>query len=171
MYILFIIALILAAVTLVVGPFVITYAVLSRVKNRENAELRNEAEAHRKILESTYDHIWRTIKQRGGLTEGNRRSFNNIYPDLINNSIDDSEFLDWLLDCNPNLDPSEYLPLVDVIKEDRERFVAHQKRMMNLIAEHRELVTKWPGKMVVKDKSAIRYVPIDTDHDRWGKSL
>ena len=43
--------------------------------------------------------------------------------------------------------------------------------MMNLIAEHRELVTKWPGKMVVKDKSAIRYVPIDTDHDRWGKSL
>ena len=101
MYILFIIALILAAVTLVVGPFVITYAVLSRVKNRENAELRNEAEAHRKILESTYDHIWRTIKQRGGLTEGNRRSFNNIYPDLINNSIDDSEFLDWLLDCNP----------------------------------------------------------------------
>ena len=56
-------------VVFVAVPFGIVLIFLSMHYNRRERNLRNEAEAHRKILESTYDHIWREIKQHCGLSE------------------------------------------------------------------------------------------------------
>ena len=142
------------------------------ISNRRERALRSEAEAHRKILESTYDHIWKEIKQHCGLTEEDRRSFNNIYPNLIDKDMDDDTMLNWILDRNIDFDPTEYVVVMDSIADDRKRFVAHQRRMMTILREHRQLTEKgWPVRWVLKDKSAIQYVPIATDYERWGKRL
>ena len=159
-------------VVFVAMPFGIVLIFLSVHFNRRERDLRNEAEAHRKILESTYDHIWREIKQHCGLSEEHRRSFNNIYPNLIDKDMDDDTMLNWILDCNIDFDPTEYMVVMDNIADDRKRFVAHQRRMMTILREHRKITEKgWPVKWVLKDKSAIHYVPIATNYDRWGKRL
>lgn len=153
-------------------PMGILLLITSVISNRRERELRNEAEAHRKILESTYDHIWKEIKQHCGLTEEDRRSFNNIYPNLIDKDMDDDTMLNWILDRNIDFDPTEYVVVMDSIADDRKRFVAHQRRMMTILREHRQLTEKgWPVRWVLKDKSAIQYVPIATDYERWGKRL
>ena len=153
-------------------PMGILLLITSVISNRREHALRSEAEAHRKILESTYDHIWKEIKQHCGLTEEDRRSFNNIYPNLIDKDMDDDTMLNWILDRNIDFDPTEYVVVMDSIADDRKRFVAHQRRMMTILREHRQLTEKgWPVRWVLKDKSAIQYVPIATDYERWGKRL
>lgn len=158
-------------ITLLVAIIGIPAIVCSIVFNRRDRELRNEAEAHRKILESTYDRIWREIKKRCGIAETYRRSFNNVYPNLIDKDIDDDAMLNWILDCNIDFDPSEYPLVIDNIAEDRERFVAHQRRMLSILREHRTMHQKKIPHLLIKDKSAIRYVPIETNYDRWGESI
>lgn len=166
--IIYIIALLITFIGLPIG---IVMAVSSRVYNRRERDLRNEAEAHRKILESTYDRIWKEIKTRCGLSEEHRRSFNNVYPSLLDREMDDDTMLNWILDCNIDFDPEEYPIVMENIEDDRAKFVAHQRRMMNIIREHRELLQKRMARAVVKNQSAIRYTPVETGHDRWGKSL
>ena len=163
---------ILALVIVFIGlPFGVVMAVSSYVYNKKERELRNEAEAHRKILESTYDHIWGEIKRHCGISEEYRRSFNNVYPNLLDRDMDDDTMLNWILDCNLDFDPEEYPVVLENIEEDRKKFVAHQRSMMTIIREHRDLMQKRLGRMVIKNKSAIRYVPIETNRDRWGKTL
>lgn len=155
----------------VVIPLGIVAWLLSRRYNRQERQIRNEAEAHRKILEGTYDRIWQNIKLRAGIPENRRRDFNSIYPDLLDRSIDNEKFINWILDCNADFDPAEYVPLLESIAFDREKFVNHQLRMMALIKEHRLLLGTIPSKWLIKDKTAIFYIPVDTEYTRWGRSL
>ena len=157
--------------TMILLPIGIAAHLLSVYYNRQDKQLRDEAEAHRKILEGTYDYIWNNIKQRAGIREEHRRSFNNIYPDLLDKSIDNEHFIDWILECNPDFDPQEYVPLLEMIVQSREKFIDHQLRMERLIREHRLLVAGWPARWLLRDKSAIYYVPMDTDYSRWGKAI
>ena len=76
----YIIVIFVLSVVFIGVPLGLILMFTSFIYNRRERDLRNEAEAHRKILESTYDHIWREIKQHCGLTEEHRRSFNNVYP-------------------------------------------------------------------------------------------
>ena len=108
---------------------------------------------------------------RAGVSEEYRRQFNNIYPDLLDKSIDNEHFIDWILECNPDFDPQEYVPLLEMIVQSREKFIDHQLRMERLIREHRLLVAGWPARWLLRDKSAIYYVPMDTDYSRWGKAI
>lgn len=162
---------IIVLLTLFMIPVGIAAWVLSVRYNRQEKTLRDESEAHRHILEGTYDRIWNNIKQRAGITEKYRRSFNDIYPDLLNKSINNEQFIDWILDCNPNFDPNEYLPLLEIIALDREKFVDHQRRMIALIKEHRLLVEGRPARWLITDRSAIQYVPMETDFARWGRRI
>ena len=152
-------------------PIGIAAWVLSVYYNKQEKKLRDEAEAHRKILDGTYDRIWNNIKQRAGIKEEFRRSFNDIYPDLLDQSINNEVFVDWILECNPDFDPNEYVPLLENIALDRQKFISHQSRMLSLIKEHRILVSGIPAKWLIHDRSAIQYVPMDTEFARWGRRL
>ena len=152
-------------------PVGIAAWVLSIYYNKQEKALRDEAEAHRKILDGTYDRIWNNIKQRAGIREEYRRSFNDIYPDLLDQSINNEVFVDWILECNPDFDPNEYVPLLENIALDRQKFISHQSRMLSLIKEHRILVSGIPAKWLIHDCSAIQYVPMDTEFARWGRRL
>ena len=165
-----IILLVFLAIVLSIPP-IVALIVVARRYNRQEHALRDEAEAHRRILEGTYDRIWSLIKQRAGLTEEFRTSFNNIYPDLIDKSINNEQFIDWILDCNPNFAPEEYLPLIESIETHREKFVAHQHRMLEVIKQHRMLVTGWLPSKLIKDRSAISYAAVDVDYARWGHRI
>ena len=101
-------------------PVGIAAWILSVYYNKQEKLLRDEAEAHRKILDGTYDRIWNNIKQRTGISEEFRRSFNDIYPDLIDQSINNEAFVDWIPDCNPDFDPNEYVPLLEHRPRPRE---------------------------------------------------
>lgn len=152
-------------------PVGIAAWVLSVYYNKQEKVLRDEAEAHRKILDGTYDRIWNNIKQRAGIKEEYRRSFNDIYPDLLDQSINNEVFVDWILESNPDFDPNEYVPLLETIALDRQKFISHQNRMLSLIKEHRILVSGIPAKWLIHDCSAIQYVPMDTEFVRWGRRI
>lgn len=165
---------ILAFVLLVVFvglPLGVLFMVLSLVYNRREQNLRNEAEAHRKILESTYDRIWREVKSRCGLTEEHRRSFSGVYPNLIDQDMDDEIMLNWILDNNIDFDPTEYAVVMENIAEDRKRFVLHQRRMMAILHEHNDLLNRKVVSRLLKNKTPIKYVPVETNYDRWGITL
>lgn len=152
-------------------PVGLVVMVLQFRYNKQDREMRNEAEAHRKILEQTYDRIWSQMKQYCDIGEECRRSFNNIYPNLIDTDMDDDRMLNWILDCNINFEPSNYAIVMENIADDRARFVSHQRRMLNIMREHRELHSSKFRHLLIHNKTIIRYTPIATNYDRWGNRL
>ncbi len=152
-------------------PVGLVVMLLQFVYNKKDRGIRNEAEAHRKILEQTYDRIWNQIKQYCGIGEEHRRSFNNIYPNLIDTDIDDDRMLNWILDCNIDFEPANYAIVMENIADDRARFVSHQRRMINLMRDHRDLHSSRFRHMLIRNKTVIRYTPIATNYDRWGNRL
>ncbi|MBR1850695.1 MAG: hypothetical protein IJ789_04900 [Bacteroidales bacterium] len=157
--------------TVVLLPVGIVWMIASSVFNKRDSLIREEAEAHRKILESSYDRIWSIVKQRAELTESERRSFNGIYPELIDRYTNDEVVLNWIFDCNIDFDPDDYVSLKEDIEDECNRFYMHQERMMKVIENHRQLLTTWPGKWFVKNKQAINYTPVAVDHNRWSTGL
>ena len=161
----------LVLIVIMTIPVGLVVMVLQYIWNKKDRELRNEAEAHRKILDQTYDRIWNQIKQYCNIGEEYRSSFNNIYPNLINTDIDDDRMLNWILDCNIDFNPENYAIVMENIADDRARFVSHQRRMVNIMREHRELHSTKFRHMLIRNKNIIRYTPIATNYDRWGTKL
>ena len=79
--------------------------------------------------------------------------------------------LNWILDCNINFEPSNYSIVMENIADDRARFVSHQRRMINIMREHRELHDSKFRHRLIHNKTIIRYTPIATNYDRWGNRL
>ncbi|MBQ9418023.1 MAG: hypothetical protein IJU19_05525 [Bacteroidales bacterium] len=167
----YIILLVVLLTLFVVLPLGVVAMVLSIVYNRRERELRGEAEAHRKILESTYDRIWKEVKTRCRLTEQHRRSFSGVYPNLIDQEMDDEIMLNYILDHNLDFDPSEYAVLKANIADDRQRFVLHQRRMLTVLDEHNRLLENKIAYRLLKNKTLIKYVPVETNYERWGIPL
>lgn len=152
-------------------PMGVVAMVLSMYYNHRERNLRNEAEAHRKILESTYDRIWKEVKSRCGLTEEHRRSFSGVYPNLIDQDMDDEMMLNYILDHNLDFDPTEYAVLKANIADDRKRFVLHQWRMLTVLQEHSDLLNHKVASRFLKNKTYIKYIPVETNYDRWGTTI
>ncbi len=143
---------------------VILIAMYFRYNNSEIA-LRKEAEAQEKAIGAVRDTMWKTIKEKAGVSEKYRETFEKIYPEIISGRYkqDGSETFKMINESNPDFDTSLYKDLMQTIECQREAFTNAQKRMLDIIRERETLIESLPQKFFISNKKKIDYKPIVSD--------
>lgn len=132
--------------------------------NREVA-LRKEAEAQNKKIACVHDTMWKILKEKAGVSEQYRETFEKIYPEIISGRYanDGGSTMKWIQESNPDFDTSLYKDLMQAIEVQRTYFSNAQQRMLDIIRERETLIESMPAKWFVKNKSVIEYTVIASD--------
>ena len=150
------------AIILVILAFT-TVGMYFSYNNRE-VNLREQCEAQRGKIESTYDKMWKIISQKAQVSEKYKDAFKEIYPELISGrySQGDGSLMKWIQESNPNFDTSLYKDLMQSIEIERTSFDKNQGRMLDLIREHTVLCNTFPGKWFIFHTTPITYEVISS---------
>ena len=132
--------------------------------NREVA-LRKEAKAQEGKITAVHDTMWKIIKEKAGVAEKYRETFEKIYPELISGRYRDSgsATMKWIQESNPDFDTSLYNRLMQSIEIQRVSFSNAQQRMLDIIRERETLVNSMPQCWFIRNKKPIDYVVIASD--------
>ena len=125
--------------------------------NNREITLRNQAEAQRGVVEANFDAMWKIISQQAQVSTQYREAFKEIYPELISGRYanGNGQFMQWIKEANPEFDSSLYKTLMETIEVQRISFTKDQKRMLDIIREHKTLCETMPACWFIKNKTEI----------------
>lgn len=131
--------------------------------NREVA-LRKEATAQESKITTVHDTMWKILKDKLGVTDAYRETFERVYPEIIAGRYSDGgSAMKWIQEANPNFDTSLYHDLMQSIEVQRTLFATSQQRMLDIIRERATLLESMPACWFIKNKSEIKYEVISSD--------
>lgn len=154
-----IIAVIVLAVVLIAMYF---------IYNNKEINLRKQAEAQHKRVESVHDKMWKIIKQKANVTEQYREMFEKVYPEIIAGrySGENSMAMKWIQEANPVIDTALYRDLMNAIEIQREYFHNVQSQMLDIIRERESLIESYPSRWFISNKSEIEYEVISSTRSK-----
>ena len=154
----------LVILIIIIALAIILVAMYFSFNNREVA-LRKEAEAQEGKITAVHDTMWKIIKEKAGVAEKYRETFEKIYPELISGRYRDSgsATMKWIQESNPDFDTSLYNSLMQSIEVQRVSFSNAQQRMLDIIRERETLINSMPQGWFIKNKEEINYVVIASD--------
>ena len=132
--------------------------------NNTEIKLRKEAVAQQDKVEGVYDKMWKIIQQKAQVSNEYKEAFKEIYPEIISGrySSGDGSLMKWLQESNPEFDTSLYKDLMAAIEIYRTEFQHSQERMIDIIREHEVLISTYPSKWFIKNKTPIEYTIISS---------
>lgn len=136
--------------------------------NNSDVRLRNLAEAQRGNIENVYDRMWKILQQKAKVSDQYRDTFKEIYPKLIEGrySQGDGTLMKWIQESNPQFDVSLYKDLMNSIEVERTVFSNEQKKMLDIVREHNNLIKTVPGRWLVTNDMEIDYTVISSTRSK-----
>ena len=136
--------------------------------NNVEVSLRKAAGAQEKNIAAIHDAMWKIIKEKAGVAEKYRETFERIYPELISGRYksDSAGAMKWIKESNPDFDTALYSDLMTAIESQRILFQRAQQKMLDIIRERDTLLNKMPDKFFIMNKEPISSEVIVSDHTR-----
>ena len=136
--------------------------------NNQEVSLRKEAEAQRKNIEGIHDRMWKTIKQKAGVTEQYREAFEKVYPQIMSGRYgnDIEAAMKWIQEANPEFDTSLYKDLMQTIEVQRAYFHNSQERMLDIVRERETLLDTIPAMFFIFNRRKIEYTMVTSTRSK-----
>jgi len=126
------------------------------------ARMRNAIVAKQKDNTSEFDSMWKKIDQVAQVTDMQKEALKDIIVSHAKARTGTEEnknlLMKWVQESVPNVDQSTFTKLMNVITSSRDGFAFRQKELLDLSREHNNLLTVFPGSMVL---SILGKQPID----------
>ena len=150
------------AVLVLLGASVLVLAYFSY--NNQEIALRKESDAQRGKIEGVYDKMWKVIQQKAEVSNEYKESFHEIYADIIGGRYngESDPLLKVIHEANPQFDASLYKDLMLSIEVLRTEFQHSQERMIDIIREHEVLISRYPSRWFISNKTPIEYTIISS---------
>lgn len=150
---------------IVLSAIAIVLLVTFFVVNNKETSLRKEAEAEEKFISSVHDTMWKVLKEKAGVSEQYRKTFEKVYPELVKGRYSErgGNSMKWIMESNPDFDTSLYRDLMQAIDVQRNLFKSSQQRMLDIIRERDTLINTMPACWFIINKSTISYTVITSD--------
>ena len=156
---------ILIALLVILGCGAATFAGMYFSYNNKEIALRAMAEAQVGKIEGVHDKMWKVIQQKAQVTTEYKDAFAEIYPDIISGRYSgegDGSLMKWVTESNPNFDTSLYTDLMQSIEILRSEFQRNQETMLDLVREHKVLISTFPSKWFISNTMEIEYTVISS---------
>lgn len=143
---------IFAFLGLVVGGMYVSY-------NNQEVGLRNEASAQQDKCMLVQDTMWKTLKQKAGVSEQSANKFKEVFSEIMDARYDNARggaLLSFITEANPNYDQSLYADLSRSVESERKSYMTAQSRLRDIKREHDDLRQKMPGNFFVGDRPELK---------------
>ena len=135
-----------------------------RTSNSE-IRLRNTIGGENKVVEAYFDKMWKIIKQQAGVTEEYKDSFHLIYKDLMAGRYSGEgkgEMMLWIKEQNPQFETTLFEKLMVTIEAQREGFFVQQKKVVDMVITHKNMIETFPSSMILGERPLIVYEVISS---------
>lgn len=151
-----IIALICAGL-LIVGVF-IYYSTKISATNKE-VGLRTLTEGQQDVCKANFDKMFKEIQQVANVTEEAKKTFKDIYPELIKGRYENDKglLMKWVQESNPQFNFGLYDRLIDIISDNRNEFFVEQKKLISYAKQHKAFIHKWPNTWFFEPNDTVAY--------------
>lgn len=152
----------------ILGIFVISGISMYFSYNNQEISLRNEAEAQRGKIEGLHDKMWKVISQKAQISQEYVSSFDQIYTHIMSERYDaeDGSLMKWITEANPQFDSSLYKDVMQSVEVLRTEFQKGQERMLDIIREHNDLCSRYPGRWFISNTSTIEYTVVSSSRSK-----
>ena len=153
------------AIFTIVGLSLILGLAYVSISNQE-IKLRNKIEAQEQNIESFYDKMWKILQEKAGVSNQYKEAFKEIYPSLMEGRYGNARggaLMSWVTEHNPEFKTDLYIELTRSIEAERTGFFIEQKKMIDMVNQHRIMQNTLPSKLVVGNREPITYVVISSD--------
>jgi len=132
-----------------------------------NAEirLRNKIGAQNQVIEAFFDKMWKVLKQQAGVADQYKDSFREIYKDIMAGRYSGEgkgQMMLWIKEQNPQFDTKLFDNLMVSIESQREGFFVEQKKIIDMVKIHKDMIQTFPTSIVVFDRGFITYEVISS---------
>ena len=158
-----------AKAAVVGGGFLILVVILLAVwgvqTSNSEIRLRNTIGGENKVVEAYFDKMWKIIKQQAGVTEEYKDSFHLIYKDLMAGRYSGEgkgEMMLWIKEQNPQFETTLFEKLMVTIEAQREGFFVQQKKVVDMVITHKNMIETFPSSMILGERPLIVYEVISS---------
>jgi hypothetical protein len=137
--------------------------------SNDEIRLRNKVEAQNQVIEAYFDKMWKVIKQQAGVAEKERDSFGKIYKDVVAGRYSGEgkgKMMLWIKEHNPEFKNELFAKLMVSIEAQREGFFVEQKKIIDMVKIHKDMIQTFPTSMAVSDRGIIKYEVISSSKSK-----
>lgn len=149
------------AVAILLTIIVISWGV--GLSNKE-VRLRNAIEMQQEECETFFTQMWASFVQRAEIADQHKEAFREVYAEIMQAQPGARDGQDPLMvflnQTVPNYDQTLYRDLSNRIDAGRGEFHAKETRLLDLSREHTDLITTFPGSVIVGGRGRVEIVTI-----------
>lgn len=126
--------------------------------NRQEIQLRNLVNSRKLIVETSFDNMYRTIKDQAGITDKYADKLKELVLGTMEGRYGNDkrgEMWAWIQEQNPTLDSKIYTTLMQTVEVKRNEFKRDQDSLIAANNEHENLIADPWASMFIKNKTSI----------------
>lgn len=126
--------------------------------NRSDVQLRNLIKSKNKMVETTFDNMYRTIKDQAGITNNYSEKLKELVLGTMQGRYATGEkgkLMLWVQEQNPTLDSKVFTTLMNTVEAKRNEFKSAQDELISAYNEHENLIHDPWKKRFLDDTSTV----------------
>jgi hypothetical protein len=126
--------------------------------NNNEVRLRNSFAAQQKVNESSFDKLWKIIKQQSGVANSERDSFRKTFSEIMESQkgiAGNGSLASFFSQAKIDISPSLFQQLMTTIEAQRENFHRDQMKLIEIKRMHDNALTTAPSSWLVGTRPAL----------------
>lgn len=158
------------AVIGIIAVLILTFSGCFISKSNQEIDLRNTFTQKKSERVTIYDKMWKTLSGKSQVALRNDSSFRTIVNIQMQGQKDGEGVMwKWIQQSNPTATYGEvsalYKDLSRSIEAYRNEFADIEKTLQDVKLQHDNLITKFPGSLIlwILNRKKLEYIPITSD--------
>lgn len=130
--------------------------------NNQHKDYHNRYDAEVNVIENRIDNMWKIISDKFDMSQQYFENFKEIAKVNVGAFDDGGEMWKWINTNLPQIDPSIYKEVMSTIESERLSLEKSQNKIIDIVREHNNLVTKVPSRWFISDDDLMEWEVISS---------
>lgn len=130
--------------------------------NNQHKDYHTRYDAEMSVVEGRLDNMWKIISDKFDMSQQYADDFKEIAKVNIGAFNQGGEMWKWINTQLPQIDPTIYKEVMATIESERLSFENAQKKIIDIVREHNNLIVKVPSSWFISDKTLLEWKVISS---------
>ena len=150
----------------IVGICGLVFIIMYFNYTNQHIDYHNRFDAEEDVVEARLDNMWKIISDKFTMSQQYADDFKEVAKVNASNFGEGGEMWKWVQATYPQLDPTIYKEVMATIESERKGLENAQKKIIDIVREHNNLVLKVPDRWFIADKTKMEWIVISSNESK-----